>query len=190
MADAPRLPARNEDAYDDAQRAFVAALRAGPRGPNMAPNGPFAVWLHAPALGALAQQLGAYCRYGTSLSARQSEFAILCVAHHWRAQFEWAAHARIAAEAGVSAETIEAVRAGKPPAGAAADELAIHAVVEELFRTQRVSDAAYAKAHAFLGDAGMVELTGIVGYYTLVAMSLNVFLMPPPTGQTPAFPES
>ena len=98
---APRLPILDEAHMNDSQRALLEAIRSGPRGKSVTPRGPFAVWLHAPEFGHLAQALGGHCRYKTALPPRLSEFAILCTARLWRAQYEWFAHAPMAEKAGV-----------------------------------------------------------------------------------------
>ena len=115
---APRLALVEETQMNEAQRALLASLRAGPRGQSLTSRGPFAVWMHAPAFGELAQNLGAHCRYGTALPPRLSEFAILCTARLWRAQYEWFAHAPIAERAGVKPKTIGDLRAGRAPKSA------------------------------------------------------------------------
>jgi len=186
---APRLAVLAETELDDAQREFVRALRAGPRGPALELRGPFAAWIHAPRFGLLAQALGAHCRYRTGIPPRLSEFAILCTARFWRAQYEWHAHAAIAERAGVKPKTIAELRAGREPKSAAKDERAIYAFVRELYRTRRVSDRVFKRVRAILGEAGMVELTGLLGYYAMVAMTLNVFRMLPPEDAPLAFTE-
>jgi 4-carboxymuconolactone decarboxylase len=186
---APRLPVLDEDHLNQAQRTLLAAMRAGPRGQALTLRGPFAAWMHAPDFGLLAQGLGAHCRYNTALPPRLSEFAILCTARIWRAQFEWFAHAVIAEKAGVTPKTIADLRAGRAPKTAPKDERAIHAFVQELYKTRRVSDRTYTRLHALLGDAAMVELTGLCGYYAMVAMTLNVFRMMPPEDAKLAFAE-
>jgi len=186
---APRLPVLDEDQLSQAQRVLLAALRTGPRGKALTLRGPFAAWMHAPEFGLLAQALGAHCRYDTALPPRLSEFAILCTARVWRAQYEWFAHAAIAEKAGVSAKTVADLRAGRAPKSAPKDERAIHAFVQELYKTRRVSERTYARLHALLGDAAMVELTGLCGYYAMVAMTLNVFHMLPPQNAKLAFVE-
>jgi len=186
---APRLALIEEAQMTEAQRALLASLRASPRGQSITPRGPFAVWMHAPELGELAQRLGAHCRYRTRLPARLSEFAILCTARAWRAQYEWCAHAPMAERAGVSPKTIAHLRAGRAPKSAPQDERAIYAFVQELYKNKRVSDRTYKRLHAFLGDAAIVELTGILGYYAMISMTLNVFRMLPPTEAELAFAE-
>lgn len=186
---APRLALVEEQRMTDAQRSLLDALRAGPRGQSITPRGPFAVWMHAPEFGQLAQSLGAHCRYKTALSPRLSEFAILCTARLWRAQYEWFAHAPMAEKAGVKVKAIQDLRAGRKPAAAPKDERAIYDYVQELYKTKRVSDRTYKRVHAVLGDGAMVELTGILGYYALISMTLNVFRMMPPADAELAFAE-
>jgi 4-carboxymuconolactone decarboxylase len=184
-----RLAAIPEANYSPEQRALVEAIRSGPRGTSTQIRGPFAVMLHAPAYGQLAQQLGGYCRFGTSVPPRLSEFAILATASIWRAQYEWFAHAPMAERAGVKPQTIRALHAGRVPMSAPKDERAIYDFVKELYRTRRVRDRTYARVHAVLGDRGMVELVGILGYYVVVSMTLNVFRMPLPEGEPLPFAE-
>ena len=187
-APGPRLPAIPEEELTPAQRALIDSIRSGPRG-QFKMSGPFYCYLHAPALGELAQKLGAHCRFGTSLPPRLSEFAILVTARQWKSQYEWAAHAPIAEQKGVKVETIRDLRAGRTPKKAPADERAIYAFAKELYRDRRVSDPTYRQVNGLLGDAGTVELVGLLGYYALVAMTLDVFRMPVPEGTPLPFPE-
>jgi 4-carboxymuconolactone decarboxylase len=170
------------------QQAIVAAINSGPRG-RFSNSGPFAVFLHAPTYGMLAQQLGGHLRFQTSVPPRLSELAILCTGQFWKAQYEWHAHAKIAARQGVKEETIRAIRAGRAPKSAPRDEMAIYAFVKELYATRRVSNATYARVQKILGNTGMVELVGILGYYVLISMTLNVFRMPLPEGAPQPFRE-
>jgi 4-carboxymuconolactone decarboxylase len=184
-----RLPALTEDKLDDAQRALLASMRAGPRGDRVKLGGPFGVYMHAPQYGNLVQQLGAFVRFDTSLPPRLSEFAILCTARLWRAQYEWHAHAPIAEKAGVKPEVIADLKAGRTPKKGAKDERAIYDFVQELYKKRRVSERTYKRVQGFLGDRGAVELTGILGYYAGVSMTLNVFNVPLPDGAAPYFVE-
>src|SRR6476619_1487047 len=167
---APRLALVSEQNMSEGQRALLASLRAGPRGASITPRGPFATWMHAPELGELAQKLGAYCRYGTALPPRLSEFAILCAAHQWRAQYEWFAHAPMAAKGGVQPKTIEDLRRGRTPKSAPKDERAIYDFIQELYKRRRVSTRTYKRVQSLLGDKATVELVGILGYYALISM--------------------
>jgi len=185
-------PARLKDipeAQMTARQRELAAEMLKSRG-KTAIGGPFGVFLHAPEYGDLAQKLGAHCRYRTALPPRLSEFAILAIARLWRAQYEWHAHAPIAEKAGVSPKTIRELQAGRAPKSAPKDERAIYDFIGELHKTKRVSGKTYGRVHALLGDTGMVEFTGILGYYTLIAMTLNVFNVKLPDGEALPFAES
>src|SRR5437660_4686557 len=183
-----RLPAIAEDRLTPAQRALMESIRTGPRG-QFKMSGPFFCYLHAPGFGELAQKLGAHCRFGTSVPPRLSEFAILVTAQHWKSHYEWAAHAPIAEKQGVKPETIRDLRAGRAPKKAPKDEQAIYAFAKELYRDKRVSDRTYKSVNALLGNAGTVELVGLLGYYAMVAMTLDVFRMPVRDGTPPPFAE-
>src|ERR671923_2392692 len=114
----PRVPVLAEEELSPEQRALLDSIRSGPRGAGTTIRGPFAVFLHAPAFGELAQQLGGYCRYKTAVPSRLSEFAILVTARLWRAQFEWFAHVPQAERAGLKKETIGEIKAGRAPKSA------------------------------------------------------------------------
>jgi 4-carboxymuconolactone decarboxylase len=170
----PRLTPPAESQLSAPQQTLRDAIASGPRGRfNM--SGPFAIWMEAPDLGLLAQQLGGHVRFKTSLPPRLSEFAILCTARMWRAQYEWQAHAPMAEKAGVKPAAIKAIQAGRRPNGAPADELAIYDFVKQLYRDRRVNDRLYGRVHKVLGNAGMVELVSTLGYYAMISMLLNVF---------------
>ena len=167
------------------QRAVADAIISGPRGGI---RGPFESWLRSPELADRAQKLGEYCRFGTSLPRDLSEFVILLAGKHWKAQFEFWAHARLAREAGLPEDIIEAVRTGEQPALRNEAQRAAYALVTEYFATNRVSDATYARAVAELGERGVVDVVGVVGYYGLVSMTLNVFEVALPPGQPDPLP--
>jgi 4-carboxymuconolactone decarboxylase len=186
----PRVPILSEESLAPAQRALLDSIRSGPRGGSTTIRGPFAVFLHAPAFGELAQQLGGYCRFKTGVPPRLSEFAILTTARLWRAQYEWFAHVPQAERAGVKPETIRDLHKGRAPKGAPKDERAIYDFIQELYKTRRVSDRNFARVRTVLGDAATVELVGILGYYALISMILNVFRMSPPPGGTLPFNET
>jgi len=182
---APRLDPIPEGRRTPKQRALVKAISSGPRG-GFNNSGPFAIWLHAPDFGMPAQALGGFARLRTGVPARLSEFAIIVTARLWRAHYEWHVHAPIAERAGVKPKTIADLRAGRIPKGAAKDERAVYDFIRELYKTKRVSERTYRRVHAILGTAATVEFVGILGYYAMVAMSLNVFrMLPPPDSKLP-----
>jgi 4-carboxymuconolactone decarboxylase len=178
-----------EEELTSVQRALLDSIRSGPRGGGTTIRGPFAVFLHAPAFGELAQQLGGYCRFKTAVPPRLSEFAILCTAKFWRAQYEWFAHVPMAERAGVKTVTIRDLHQGRAPKSAPKDERAIYDFVQELYKTRRVSDKTFKRVNAVLGDSATIELVGILGYYVLISMILNIFRMSPPEGEPLPFAE-
>ena len=186
----PRLPVLSEEALTPEQRQLLESIRSGPRGASTGIRGPFAMFLHAPAFGELAQRLGGHCRYKTAVPPRLSEFAILVTARLWRTQYEWFAHVPQAERAGVAKDTIRDLHRGRVPKSAPKDERAIYDFVQELYKTRRVSDKNFKRVRLLLGDAGMVEFVGILGYYVLISMVLNVFRMSPPEGEPLPFAES
>ncbi len=165
-----------------AQRTMVDHVLSGERGSM---NGPYNVLLRSPEMGDLAQRFGAYTRFHSSLSKKLNELAILIAARHWTSQYVWHAHRRYAQEAGLSSETIDAIAAGRRPAKLAADEEAVYRFATELLETKRVSDATFAAAKSQVGERGIVDLMGSVGYYQLVSMLLNVDGYPLPEGAKP-----
>src|SRR5437588_7020042 len=152
-------------------------------------GGPFQLLIRAPEICEHASRLGEHLRWGTSLPDRLSELAIITTARFWRAQYEWYAHAPLAEEAGVQAAAIEMIRTGGTPVFAARDEALIYRVCNEIFRTQRLSDASFGEAIAAFGEQGLVEVIGIIGYYTLIGNTLNVFQVGLPAGEPLPFPE-
>ena len=186
----PRLPILSEDQLAAAQRALLQSIRSGPRGSSTTIRGPFAVFLHAPAFGEFAQRLGGHCRFETGVPPRLSEFAILVTARLWRAQYEWFAHVPQAGRAGVKPQTIRDLHKGRMPKAAPKDERTIYDFIQELYKTRRVSDKTFSRVRTLLGDAATVELVGVLGYYVLISMILNVFRMSPPPGEALPFPES
>jgi 4-carboxymuconolactone decarboxylase len=179
-----RVDDLNLEALSAEQRRVYDAIVAGPRG---AVQGPLRVWLHSAALADRAQALGAFCRFGTTLPPRLSELAILVTGAYWQARFEWYAHAPLARKAGLDPDAIEAIRTGRPPQWAHEDEAAVYAFAHELTWTRQVSDPVYARALKVLGLTSLVELVGILGYYTLISMTINAFEVPLPAGVSDPF---
>ena len=169
-----RLPRFDASTATPEQKAVLDEILSGPRG-NL--NGPFLGWIHSPELAQQAQRLGAFCRYRTGLPLRLSELAILVTAARWQAQAEWHIHYPISLEAGVALADAEAIRLGQQPSFANPDDALIYAFASELYDTKRVSDATYTAAVERFGHEVTINLVGLLGYYALVAMTLNVFGM-------------
>lgn len=157
---------------DPEGRRVYDAIVEGPRGRV---EGPLRVWLESPRLADHAQKLGQFCRYDSALPAKLSELAIIVTGAFWRAGFEWFVHAPLALQAGISQAAIDAIFAGDAPDLAQADERAVHAFTHELLTTKRVSETSYAQAKALLGERGVVDLVGIIGYYGLICLTINAF---------------
>lgn len=169
-----------------AQRRVRDEIVAGRRGRF---GGPFELLIRAPEICGHAARLGEHLRWGTSLPDRLSELAIITTARFWRAQYEWYAHAPLAAKAGVPEAAIEAIRHGETPDFARPDEALVHRICSELFASRRLSDATFAEATQTLGEGGLVEVIAILGYYTLIGNTLNAFQVALPAGVAPPFPE-
>jgi 4-carboxymuconolactone decarboxylase len=174
-----RMPPLREDELGAAQRAAAAELAAGPRG---AVVGPFIAALRSPELMTRLQRLGEYLRYRNALGPRLTELAILVTARAWSQPFEWAMHVGEAEARGIARATIAAIARGRRPARMAADEAIVHDFVRDLHEKQAVGDATYARAVAAFGEAAVVDLTAVAGYYTTLAMILNVARTPVPAG--------
>jgi 4-carboxymuconolactone decarboxylase len=175
----PRLPELTEASLTAEQKALAESIKSGPRG-QFKMSGPFAIYLHSPAFGELAQKLGGHLRFKTSVPPRLMEFAILVTGAHWKAQYEWAMHAPMAEKQGVKPQTVRDLQAGRAPKSAPRDEMAIYAFVKELYAKRRVSTPVFNRVYKLLGEAGTVELVGILGYYAMVSMTLNTFMAPLP----------
>jgi 4-carboxymuconolactone decarboxylase len=177
-----RLPELRYEQMTAEQQRIHDEIAAGPRGQVV---GPLEPWLHAPGLADHAQKLGAYLRFHSALAPALAELAILVTARHWRAEFEWHAHARLGCAAGIPDAVIEAIRTDAEPTLADASSRAVYALARELVATRTLSDATYAAAEAALGQRALVDLVGLLGYYALVSMTLNAFAVPTPDGSHP-----
>ena len=179
-----RLPPIPADTMTAEQKKAVADFKAA-RGAEL--SGPFYPLLRSPDMMTRARAMGDYLRYNSALPPRLSEFVILLTASQWAQQYEWAIHHPIALKEGVSPETATAIAEGRRPARMTEDEETLYDLCLELQRNHVVSDPTYARALARFGERGVVDTVGIVGYYTLLAMTLNTFQTPPPDG-APAAP--
>ena len=152
--------------------------------------GPFNAFVTAPDAGRRLSALGATLRFGTSIERRLSEVAIITIGARWRAEFEWWAHAPMAREHGVAGAVVDAIGRGEDPPFEADDERAVYLVARQLGVAGRVDQETYDAAHRLLGDAGMVELVSLCGYYTLVSFLLNAFTVPLPPDALPMWADS
>ena len=180
----PRISLPTIETMSTEQRSVYQKVVNGPRGEI---KGPIRAAIHNADLADRWQSLGALLRYGTSMTPRQSELAILVTGRHCRSPFEWFAHRPEGAKAGLSEETLDDLLDQRPPRGLDRTEQAIYRYALELNRSHSVSDVTHDTAVQVLGEKGVVELTALVGYYTMVAMTLNAHEIPLPDGAMPAF---
>ncbi len=164
------------------QKTLVEHLLSGQRGTL---NGPFNVLLRSPEMGDLAQNLGTYIRYRTSVPTKLNEFAILITARALNVQYEWSAHRKYATQAGLSPALIDAVAVGKRPPSMQPDEEIVYNFTTELVNTKQVSDATFHAAVDKFGEHTVVDLIGVIGYYHFVSFMLNVDRYPLPQGEQP-----
>lgn len=183
-----RISFPTPDVMSEAQRAVFNDIISGPRGVLV---GPLRAALHNPVLADRWQKLGQVLRFETSIPFALNEIAILVTARHWSSLLEFGIHAREARRAGVSEATIEALRCGRRPDlldDAAAAE--VYEYTRQLLSNGDVSDKAYAAVLDRWGEIGIVELTAVAGYYSMVAMTLNAHRIPMPDGIECELPES
>ncbi len=169
------------------QKEVYEAIANGPRG-RVA--GPLAVWLNRPELADRSQALGRYCRYDSSLEPRLSELAILVTARVWGSEYEWAAHKPIALKAGLGSEIVEAIRTRQAPHFEKPDEAIVFEFAQRLHTERSIDEELYKRTVAEIGEEGTIDLTGILGYYTLISMTINVFDVDTPEGYQPELNES
>jgi 4-carboxymuconolactone decarboxylase len=148
-------------------------------------SGPFNAFVTAPGAGERLSSLGATLRFETSIERRLSEVAIITIGARWRAEFEWWAHARMARENGVPDAVVDAIGRGENPPFEMDDERAVYMAARQLGQSGRLDEETFAAAQRILGDAGMVELVSLCGYYTLVSFLLNAFAVPLPPDASP-----
>jgi 4-carboxymuconolactone decarboxylase len=182
---ADRMPPIPTKQQTPEQRAAVEAIVSGPRGHLV---GPFIVLMRSPEFMNRLQKTGEYLRFNSALPPRLSELAILITARAWTQQFEWVHHLPIAIKAGLAPEICDAIAAGRRPDKMADDEAIVHDLLQELIRNRTVSDTTYARAREAFGERGIVDLVGIHGYYSLLAMLMNTARTPLPDGQQPGLP--
>jgi len=164
----PPIPAERMTAE---QKAVAAEIAAGPRGKV---EGPYWPILRSPGFARSVQKVGAYFRYECALDRRLNEMAALIAARSWTQQFEWDVHILQALDAGLKAGVAQAIAEGRRPEGMAEDEAILYDFTAELLANKGVSDATYAKARGQFGESGIIDILGIVGYYSMLAMIMNV----------------
>ena len=181
----PRIPLVTEATMTPEQRQVHDAMVNGPR--RSAAVGPLAIAMHRPELAQAMSDLGLVLRFNSSFEPRLREFTILFTGRYWDCQFEWASHEAEARNAGLSPQSIETLRHGGTQFDEP-DEQAIFDYAVELLETHRASDANYRRLQDLYGIPGLVELTALIGYYAMVALTLNAHEFGVPDGMTTPLP--
>lgn len=194
MSTGRATPVRRETATPEQQQVWddIVASRGDPStlvGEDGALVGPFNLMVASPTLGGRVAALGEAVRFSSALDKRLQELAIITVGARWRANFEWFAHSRLAALAGVSAEVISAIGEGREPTFERDDEAIVHRLASELVSTGRVGADNFEAAKELLGETALIDLVTTVGYYSLVSLTLNAFQVPLPAGHEPPWPD-
>ena len=177
-----RMPPIPREKMADAQKKAADELISGRRGALV---GPFHPLLRSPELMSRLQKTGEYLRFSNSIGPKLTELVILLTAREWTQQFEFNAHQPLGLKAGLKQELVAAIADGRRPAMLAEDEEIVYDFCTELHRTQSVSDATYTRAVGRFGEQGVIDMTGLTGYYTVLAMIMNVARTPLPEGAKP-----
>lgn len=175
-----RLPTIPPAHYTQEQKQAAADFEAARKVPVF---GPFEPLLYSPQVMSTARAMGDYLRYKSAIGNTLSELVILMTAHEWRQEYEWSLHYPIAMKAGIRKELADAIAVGRRPTIMSPDEVAVFDFTGELLSKKQVSDATFARAKLRLGMKGVVDMTAIIGYYTFLAMQLNVAQYPIATAQ-------
>jgi 4-carboxymuconolactone decarboxylase len=177
VASLDRMPPLDPATMTPAQAKAAQALAAGPRG---GVKGPFIPLLRSPELMDRLQKVGEYLRFHSALPARISELVILAVARQWTQQFEWMVHVPLARETGLKPETLASLGEGRRPEAMATDEETAYDFCAELVLNKGVAEATYRRAVEHFGEQGVIDMLGLIGYFTTVSMVMNVARTPPP----------
>lgn len=191
-----RLTPLTVDDLDDDQREVWESLTSTRGsgaldivGPDGSLIGPYNAFVHAPKVGKRLSSLGALIRFRTSIERRLSEVAICTVGAYWHSEFEFWAHAPMAIKHGVGNDVIEALGAGRTPEFERDDERIVYEVTTQLLADHRVDEATFAAGKELLGERGLVELASTIGFYCLVSMTLNLFEVALPEGESQLWPD-
>ena len=183
-----RMPPIPNDKMTEAQKKAAQELVSGPR---RAVVGPFIPLMRSPEFLSRLQKTGEYLRFHNAIGPKLSELVILATARAWTQQYEFNAHQAFGLKAGLKQDLITAIAEGRHPSGMAEDEEIAYDFCTELQAHRSVSDATYARAVGKFGEQGVIDMTGLTGYYSMIAMIMNVARTPLPGGVQPplaAFP--
>jgi 4-carboxymuconolactone decarboxylase len=184
-----RLPSLHQDDLDDDglaiwdRTARMDSLDVFTEDGGLA--GPFNAYLYSPEIGARLADLGGALLTRTSVPRRTLELMVITVGAHWKAEFEWYAHARMARANGVPGSVIDAIGAGDDPPFENEDDAVMYRAARQLVEEGRLDDATFEAAERVVGHKGLVEVISLCGFYTLISFLLNGFEVPVPPGEQP-----
>jgi 4-carboxymuconolactone decarboxylase len=168
-----------EDLNPRQQKLYDDIMRSRPRGKL---SGPFSVWIHTPDIAEPADGLATCFRVNPKLDKRLIELIVLLMCRAGTVKYAWSVHAPLAHQAGLTPETIDAIRAGARPDLKRDDERLIYDLVGELLSTRTVSAATFERAQSTLGRDGVIEAVSCAGFYGMIGFVLNAFDIPPQSG--------
>ena len=182
-----RLPTIPFAQYTEEQKQAAADFEAARKVPVF---GPFEPLMHSPQVMSLARAMGDYLRYKSAIGNTLSELVILITAREWTQDYEWYVHYPISLKAGIRQEVADAIADGRRPATMNTDEEIVYDFTSELLKNKQVSDATFDRAKLRFGTKGVVDMTGIAGYYTFLAMQLNAaqYSIPKDAAKLPRMP--
>ena len=187
-----RLSPLDPDNLTPDQQRVYDTLRHGPRGDDqhkLELAGPFGVWVRAPEIGEAVQALGKIARFGTSINNDIRELAICTTGAYFRAKFEFVVHQELAHQEGIPEKVTEALRMGRPPELHSDEQRLCYTLTTGLLTQHRIDDHSYRDAVERWGETGVIELVNIIGYYSIVALTLNAFEIPLSPGMKDPFPD-
>lgn len=174
-----RIPLADPQTMDARQREVYDTIVNGPRGQLV---GPLRAVLLIPELADRWQRFGEQLRYNTSIDPRWTELAIIITARHWNSQVEWQIHSQAAERAGLSLAVITSIGYGDLPEFENEVDGEIYEFTRQLLSNGDVDAALHARLAARWSAAAVVELTAVIGYYSMVSMMLNAQAIPPVDG--------
>jgi 4-carboxymuconolactone decarboxylase len=186
-----RIPLLEPQQLTEEQRDLYDRIAGGPRatGPFSLTDahggllGPFNALLRNPGVGGAIERLGAALRFHGDLDAKVRELVICAVAAHWRSDFEWYAHSRVASEVGIDDAHLDAVWERRIPEGLSGPEDSALRLARSVLDDHVVREEVYDAAVEHHGSAGVVEICAVVGYYQLLAGLLATFDVPAPADE-------
>ena len=177
-----RVPFAVREAMDAAGQAVWDEIESSRGG--VARN--YAALLNNPAAAGSLAGLGGYARYETPLPPRLKALAVLTAAREACGHYVWTVNQPAARDAGLSEEIIAAIREYRAPAGLAPEDAAVVQFVLEILRQHRISEATFEAMRALVGDAGVVDVLIVSGYYHTLAHCLQALEVELPEGVTTA----